>query len=89
MTERLATWDKDDHTKSGISTPKLVSLYKTWGNGDLGIIVTGNIMIDRNHIEVPGNVILEDSSGGRVEKLKELVVAAQEHGSLVRPITLR
>ncbi|TVY92147.1 NADH-dependent flavin oxidoreductase, partial [Lachnellula willkommii] len=82
MTERLATWNKDDPNRSGISTPELVSLYRTWGNGDLGIIITGNIMIDRNHIEVPGNVILEDSSGGRIEKLNELVVAAQEHGSL-------
>ncbi|TVY14552.1 NADH-dependent flavin oxidoreductase nadA [Lachnellula arida] len=82
MTERLATWDKDDPNRSGISTLELVYLYRTWGNGDLGIIITGNIMIDRNHIEVPGNVILEDSSGGRIEKLNELVVAAQEHGSL-------
>lgn len=83
MTERLATWNKDDHTKSGIVTPELVSLYRTWGEGDVGVIVTGNILIDRNHIEVPGNIILEDESGGRVEKLAELAAAAQEHGALV------
>jgi 2,4-dienoyl-CoA reductase-like NADH-dependent reductase (Old Yellow Enzyme family) len=84
MTERLATWDQDDPSKSGIVTPALVSLYKAWGEGDVGILVTGNILIDRNHIEVPGNIILENESGGRIKNLAEMAAAAQEHGSLVR-----
>ena len=84
MTERLATFSRTDHQSSGIVTPELVELYKIWGEGEIGILVTGNIMIDRHHIEAAGNMILENDTKRRIEKMKELTTAAQKNGSVVR-----
>lgn len=83
MTERLATYEPSDHTKSGIVTPELLRLYRIWGEGGIGILVTGNIMIDREHIEYPGNIILEDDSHDRLQSLSEMARLAQAHGSVV------
>ncbi len=35
-------------------------LYKRWAEGGTGILVTGNVMIDRRALGEPGNVVLED-----------------------------
>ncbi len=34
-------------------------LYSRWANGGLGLLLTGNIQIDRRHLERPGNVAIE------------------------------
>ena len=41
-------------------TPELVRLYRRWGAGGIGLIVTGNVMVDRKALGEPGNVALED-----------------------------
>ncbi len=41
-------------------TPKLDQLYRTWGKGGYGLLVTGNVMVDRTQIGEPGNVVIED-----------------------------
>lgn len=84
MTERLATFSQSQPESSGVVTPELINLYTTWGKGEIGILVTGNIMVDGNHIESAGNMILEDDSYRRVSQLKKLVNAAKANGSLVR-----
>nr|WP_252183354.1 NADH:flavin oxidoreductase/NADH oxidase family protein [Rossellomorea vietnamensis] len=53
MSEALGT---DDHN----SSPALVTLYKTWADGGTGLVVTGNVMIDRNALGESGNVVIED-----------------------------
>ena len=35
-------------------------VYRKWANGGSGILVTGNVMIDRSALAEPGNVLLED-----------------------------
>ena len=35
-------------------------LYRRWAEGGTGILVTGNVMIDRTALGEPGNVVLED-----------------------------
>lgn len=62
MSETLAS-------KTGVPTPTLVNLYKKWAQGGAGILVTGNVMINSNHIAEPGNVVLESAS--HLEKFKE------------------
>lgn len=37
-------------------------VYARWAAGGTGIIVTGNVMIDRTALGEPGNVVLEDDS---------------------------
>jgi 2,4-dienoyl-CoA reductase-like NADH-dependent reductase (Old Yellow Enzyme family) len=45
MTERLSTWDPKSNEERGIPTSDLQNVYKRWGEGGLGHILTGNIMI--------------------------------------------
>lgn len=41
-------------------TDKLERLYSRWASGNYGLVVTGNVMIDRRHRGEPGNVAIED-----------------------------
>jgi 2,4-dienoyl-CoA reductase-like NADH-dependent reductase (Old Yellow Enzyme family) len=52
MTEGLAT-------AQGLPTPELDRLYGLWSNGGAGMLLTGNVQIDRDHLERPGNVIID------------------------------
>lgn len=52
MTEGLAERD-------GLPNEGHVRLYRRWAAGRLGLSITGNVQIDRYHLERPGNVIVE------------------------------
>jgi 2,4-dienoyl-CoA reductase-like NADH-dependent reductase (Old Yellow Enzyme family) len=52
MTEGLATPD-------GVPTPALETLYRRWSLGGAGMHLTGNVIIDRDHLERPGNVVID------------------------------
>ena len=41
-------------------TPELERLYSRWANGGYGLVVTGNVMVDRRQRGEPGNVVVED-----------------------------
>lgn len=49
----------------GVANPKLhatqrhATLYKRWAEGGAGILITGNVLIDRNILERPGNVSID------------------------------
>src|SRR5579883_561697 len=47
-------------TKENAPTPGIARLYETWGKGGAGLLITGNVMIDRRALGEPGNVVLED-----------------------------
>jgi len=72
MSETLATYDNRP-------TPGLVQLYRRWGASGLGLIVTGNVMIDRRALGEPGNVVIEDESDMAV--LRQWTQAATAQGS--------
>lgn len=52
MTEGLATAD-------GVPTPELNRLYGLWSDGGAGMLLSGNIQIDADHLERPGNVLID------------------------------
>jgi 2,4-dienoyl-CoA reductase-like NADH-dependent reductase (Old Yellow Enzyme family) len=52
MTEGLAS-------PQGVPTKALSRLYGLWSDGGASMLLSGNIMIDRDHLERPGNVILD------------------------------
>jgi 2,4-dienoyl-CoA reductase-like NADH-dependent reductase (Old Yellow Enzyme family) len=52
MTEGLATAE-------GIPTAELARLYGLWSDGGAGILLSGNIIIDKDHLERPGNVVID------------------------------
>ncbi|WP_243611372.1 NADH:flavin oxidoreductase/NADH oxidase family protein [Shimia aestuarii] len=55
MTEAMA--DRADHPTNAHAT-----LYKRWGDGGFGLLMTGNVMIDSRYLERPGNVVAEDET---------------------------
>lgn len=52
MTEGLAD-------NQGVPTAELERLYGIWSDGGCGVLLSGNIQIDRDHLERPGNVIID------------------------------
>ena len=52
MTEGLAT-------SAGVPTPELERLYGIWSDGGAGILLSGNIQVDADHLERPGNVVID------------------------------
>ena len=52
MTEGLAT-------AAGVPTPELERLYGIWSDGGAGMLLTGNIQVDADHLERPGNVVID------------------------------
>ncbi len=47
-------------TKLNAPDMRLERLYSAWGSGGYGLIVTGNVMVDRTQLGEPGNVVIED-----------------------------
>lgn len=39
---------------------RLERLYRRWSAGGYGLLVTGNVMVDRTQLGEPGNVVIED-----------------------------
>ena len=72
LTEGLATPD-------GVPTPALEQLYGLWSDGGAGMLLSGNIQVDRDHLERPGNVVI-DGNGGR-DALRAWARAGTEAGN--------
>jgi len=45
------------------ATPELERLYRRWSEGGAALIITGNVQVDRTHLERPGNVAIDDNGG--------------------------
>ncbi|MBL6894431.1 MAG: NADH:flavin oxidoreductase/NADH oxidase family protein [Porticoccaceae bacterium] len=52
MTEGLAG-------RLGVPGEELCRLYEIWSDGGAGMLLSGNIMVDRHHLERPGNVVID------------------------------
>lgn len=72
MTEGLA----DPYLRA---TERHVTLYRRWSEGGAGLLVTGNVMIDRRVLERPGNVAI-DRNGG-LKQLKSWADAGKRGGN--------
>lgn len=86
MTERLSSWDAVHKEKRGVPSPELIRVYERWGEGQYGVILTGNIMVDYHQLEAKGNPIIPLEApfeGERFERFKQLATAAKAHGSLI------
>ncbi|MDO8438770.1 MAG: 2,4-dienoyl-CoA reductase, partial [Telluria sp.] len=43
-------------------SPQIKRLYRAWAEGGAGLILSGNVMIDRRAMSGPGSVVLEDDA---------------------------
>lgn len=41
------------------ATPRHVTLYRRWAKGGPGLLLTGNVQVDRRYLERPGNVAID------------------------------
>ena len=75
MTEGLAD-------TQGRPTPELERLYGIWSDGGAGLQISGNIVIDADHLERPGNVILDRAPDEEMNAaLKRWTKAATRRGN--------
>ena len=72
MTEGLA--DEEDRATEAHET-----LYRRWSRGGAGLLLTGNVMVDRRYLERPGNVVI-DGNGG-TDRLRQWARAGTEAGN--------
>ena len=61
MSEALGT--TDNHVTDG-----LVRLYQRWAEGGIGLLITGNVMIDQRALGEPNNVAVEDERQPQARK---------------------
>ncbi|MEO0589142.1 MAG: NADH:flavin oxidoreductase/NADH oxidase family protein [Pseudomonadota bacterium] len=75
MTEGLAD-------ARGVPTPELERLYGLWSDGGCGMLLSGNLQIDGDHLERPGNVILDrELTEGERDAYKRWTAAGTRAGN--------
>ena len=55
MTERIAKGNNLAHQGHA-------NLYDRWADGDMGILLTGNVQVDRQNLEGPANVVIDQNN---------------------------
>lgn len=69
--------------KNHSPTNQLILAYQQWANGGAGLIITGNIMVDRNAIAEPGNVLVDNK--GNFALLKDWASVVKNTGLHIWP----
>ncbi|MFN9579378.1 MAG: NADH:flavin oxidoreductase/NADH oxidase family protein [Novosphingobium sp.] len=68
----------------GRPTAELGRLYRVWGAGGCGLLLSGNVQVDGDHLERPGNVILDrPADGATIDALRRWTGAAKAGGAQV------
>ncbi|KII86578.1 hypothetical protein PLICRDRAFT_177337 [Plicaturopsis crispa FD-325 SS-3] len=84
MSESLATYSLTDPLDRGKPTEGLIRVYEQWGKGEYGIILTGNVMVDKDHLESAGCTIVDRRlPSSYVDEFKAIARVSKAHGSLL------
>lgn len=65
--------------RDGGPSDRLERLYARWADGGYGLVVTGNVMVDRRHFGEPGNVAVEDDR--HLDRLQHWARGFQDSGT--------
>ncbi len=65
--------------RANAPTPELNRLYERWGATGTGLLITGNVMVDRAHLGEPKNVVADDDR--HLDRFRAWATAAQSHGT--------
>ncbi|RJS46791.1 NADH:flavin oxidoreductase/NADH oxidase family protein [Nocardioides cavernaquae] len=62
LRNRIAKAALSEALGDGDNSPdeRIVTLYRRWAQGGYGLLITGNVMVDRAHLGEPGNIVIED-----------------------------
>jgi 2,4-dienoyl-CoA reductase-like NADH-dependent reductase (Old Yellow Enzyme family) len=75
MTEGLSSGD--NHANA-----RFVELYRRWGEGGAALLITGNVLVDRWHLERGGNLAIEGAqSNSALAALADMAAAAKAYGA--------
>ena len=66
-----------DHAPSA----ELINLYRAWAEGEAGLIITGNVMVDARAMTGPGGVVLENER--HLDRFRAWAAASRSHGAQV------
>lgn len=61
------------------ATPEHATLYGRWARGGAGLLITGNVLVDRRFLERPANVAIDKNGGLR--ELAAWAAAGRENGT--------
>ena len=61
------------------ATEKLVRLYRRWSEGGAGLLVSGNVQVDRRYLERAGNVAIDDNGG--LDEVRAYAAAGRSAGN--------
>lgn len=59
--------------------PTLIRLYRAWAKGGAGLIITGNVMVDRHALTGPAGVVLEDDT--HLPRFRAWAAASRSYGA--------
>lgn len=77
LTEGLAAGDNH-------ANDRFIRLYRRWGEGGAGMMITGNVLVDRWHLERGGNLAIDGvQSNEALSSLAAMAAAAKANGSLI------
>ncbi|PIC32999.1 hypothetical protein B9Z55_013138 [Caenorhabditis nigoni] len=84
MSERLSTYAPEDPKKHGLPTEKILNAYEKWGNGQFGMVITGNVMVHPTNLEAAGNAIIfqEGDSSERRSLFTQWAQKTKQDGAL-------
>ena len=75
MTERIANGDN-------LANQGHINLYDIWADGDIGILLTGNVQVDRRNLEGPANVVIDKNNyKNQLSTLKEWSAAGTKNNT--------
>lgn len=72
MEENLADADQSPSTE-------LMRLYQAWAEGGAGLLISGNVMVDRRAMTGPGGVVLEDER--QLDKFRQWAKVGRARGA--------
>ncbi|MEO0399987.1 MAG: NADH:flavin oxidoreductase/NADH oxidase family protein [Pseudomonadota bacterium] len=66
------------------ATARLETLYRRWAEGGAGLLITGNVMVDRRYLERPLNLVIDgEQSPEQISRLEAMASAAVDAGASI------
>jgi len=65
----------------GWPTAGLEQLYEGWSDAGFGLLISGNILVDGDHLERPGNIIIDRECAVQAQALRRWTARATQAGA--------
>ncbi|MDO8697910.1 MAG: NADH:flavin oxidoreductase/NADH oxidase family protein [Pseudomonas sp.] len=81
ISNRIAKAAMEENLANAEHAPdeRLIQLYRQWAEGGAGLILTGNVMVDRRALTGPAGVVLENDQ--QLERFRRWAQVCRSHGA--------